>query len=146
MCATVLHPLLPVPPSICSGERLTLVINPQWQPQGQVISGGRQMGSGILNAMAVQRAQNHCRSDCPAFATTQPRALIAPPCCADFGFGRARKAAERFVAAFDEVYYLRCAWGRNGRTRHLGVSTAVHQGQVAAVHAALPEPGPRAPN
>lgn len=78
MCATVLHPLLPVPPSICSGERLTLVINPQWQPQGQVISGGRQMGSGILNAMAVQRAQNHCRSDCPAFATTQPRALIAP--------------------------------------------------------------------
>ncbi|KAL4420712.1 hypothetical protein ABPG75_010368 [Micractinium tetrahymenae] len=46
-----------------SGERLTLVINPQWQTQGQVIS--------------------------------------------DFGIGRARKAAERFVAAFEEVYYLR---------------------------------------
>ncbi|PRW21058.1 AAA+-type ATPase (ISS) isoform B [Chlorella sorokiniana] len=46
-----------------SGERLTLMINPQWQPQGQIIS--------------------------------------------DFGFGKARKAAERFVAAFDEVYYLR---------------------------------------
>lgn len=27
----------------------------------------------------------------------------------DFGFGKARKAAERFIAAFDEVYYLR--WG-----------------------------------
>ncbi|EFN50839.1 expressed protein [Chlorella variabilis] len=46
-----------------SGERLTLVINPQWQIQGQVIS--------------------------------------------DFGIGRTRKVAERFVAAFEEVYYLR---------------------------------------
>lgn len=46
-----------------SGERLTLVINPQWQIQGQVIS--------------------------------------------DFGIGRARKAAERFVAALEEVYCLR---------------------------------------
>lgn len=26
-------------PSACSGERLTLVVNPQWQTQGQVISG-----------------------------------------------------------------------------------------------------------
>ncbi|KAL4451370.1 hypothetical protein ABPG77_009442 [Micractinium sp. CCAP 211/92] len=46
-----------------SGKRLTLVINPQWQTQGQVIS--------------------------------------------DFGIGRARKAAERFVAGFEEIYYLR---------------------------------------
>lgn len=46
-----------------SGKRLTLVVNPQWQTQGQVIS--------------------------------------------DFGIGRARKAAERFVAGFEEVYYLR---------------------------------------
>jgi hypothetical protein len=46
-----------------SGNRLMLVINPQWQPQGQIVS--------------------------------------------DFGFGNARRAAERYVASLDEIYYLR---------------------------------------
>ena len=46
-----------------SGERLIVVVNPQWQPQGQIVS--------------------------------------------DFGFGAARKAAERYVASLEEVYYLR---------------------------------------
>jgi Domain of unknown function (DUF1995) len=46
-----------------SGNRLMLVVNPQWQPQGQVVS--------------------------------------------DFGFGRTRRAAERYVASLDEIYYLR---------------------------------------
>jgi hypothetical protein len=46
-----------------SGNRLMVVVNPQWQPQGQVVS--------------------------------------------DFGFGSTRRAAERYVASLDEVYYLR---------------------------------------
>jgi len=46
-----------------SGERLVMMINPQWQPQGQIVS--------------------------------------------DFGFGRSRRAAERFVNSLEEVYYLR---------------------------------------
>lgn len=46
-----------------SGNRLILVVNPQWQPQGQVVS--------------------------------------------DFGFGKNRRAAERYVASLDEIYYLR---------------------------------------
>lgn len=53
----------PLVPPWRSGKRLTVVVNPQWQLQGQVVS--------------------------------------------DFGIGRARKAAERFVAAFEDVYYLR---------------------------------------
>lgn len=46
-----------------SGNRLILVVNPQWQPEGQVVS--------------------------------------------DFGFGKNRRAAERYVASLDEIYYLR---------------------------------------
>jgi len=46
-----------------SGRRLMLVINAQWQPQGQVVS--------------------------------------------EFGFGKARRAAERFVNSLEQVYYLR---------------------------------------
>lgn len=46
-----------------SGNRLILVVNPQWQPEGQVVS--------------------------------------------DFGFGKSRRAAERYVASLDEIYYLR---------------------------------------
>lgn len=46
-----------------SGKRLMLVVNSQWQPQGQVVS--------------------------------------------DFGFGRSRKVAERYIDSLEEVYYLR---------------------------------------
>jgi hypothetical protein len=46
-----------------SGNRLILVVNPQWQPQGQIVS--------------------------------------------DFGFGKNRRTAERYVASLDEIYSLR---------------------------------------
>lgn len=46
-----------------SGKRLTLLLNPQWQPAGQVVS--------------------------------------------DFGFGRSRRAAERYIDSLEETYYLK---------------------------------------
>lgn len=46
-----------------SGKRLLLVLNPQWQPQGQIVS--------------------------------------------DFGFGKSRRQAERFVESLESVYSLR---------------------------------------
>ena len=101
---------------IRSGERLTLMINPQWQPQGQVISGGRAGGtrSDAEDSSSVQ-GKPLLHKSVPTLCTalrSKSRMLDCTGSClapADFGFGKARKAAERFIAAFDEVYYLRWA-------------------------------------
>lgn len=49
-----------------SGERLTLMINPQWQPQGQVISGGRAGGARRRrqNTAAVCKRSPCCTGVC----------------------------------------------------------------------------------
>ena len=67
--AAVVFPTADTLPSVrriddaLSGKRLVLVVNSQWQPQGQIVS--------------------------------------------DFGFGRSRRSAERYIASLEEVYYLR---------------------------------------
>ena len=86
VCSPACWLIAPVNWPLRSGERLTLVVNPQWQTQGQVISGAQHLSQ--LPGLHMSHIA------CPS---------------ADFGIGRARKVAERFVAAFEEVYYLRCA-------------------------------------
>jgi hypothetical protein len=75
----------------CSGKRLTLVINPQWQTQGQVISGGWApaslavvMAAGkcmLLEAPAYQAHQLHSRPNPFLCAMCAPIAPSFPSCC-----------------------------------------------------------------
>lgn len=107
------------------GKLLLLFINPQWQSEGQVVSGG--CAYCILNISIGVGSEGQCMcTDCSSRATSRSRQEVltrhcdALPCdgkplqqpgpsqCpVDFGFGRTRKQAERFVGTCEEVYVLR---------------------------------------
>ena len=119
-----------------SGQRLTMLVNAQWQTQGQVISGARgrlaeawlvgmrsSVAGGLPFLLELPPLAWHQRPHSQPIASRRPRSRNMhtlthahpplPPCpcpsppAADFGFGKSRKQAERFVASFDDVYYLR---------------------------------------